>query len=171
MDNLLAHSARHGWRALSRSLALGLAALLVSACGGTKTDPTMAKPTMSATDAQIIGQTPTGMRAAVVHVMGFGTATVEIQGATQECRSFEWDDPVHYSQVCWAYVPTNGTVTVVATLTNGSKFLGWGTGPCSGSTTASCTLPMDRHQISNVGFDPGGATGQKDYYGLRVDVL
>ena len=78
---------------------------------------------------------PPGTNAVIVHAMGYGTGSIVIPDPSLTCVTYDWEDTAHYSQVCWAFVPSGtASVTVNAAATNGSRYLGWGTGPCAGTT-------------------------------------
>ena len=161
MESGFAASARRqGWREVSPSLVGLVAVVALAGCSAAgKSEPASARSVGPNSDAKIISLAPAGTKALIVHAMGFGSGSIAIPAQAQTCVSYDWEDNIHYSQVCWAYVTTGSPATVNAQETNGSRWLGWGTGPCAGSQARSCSLTMDDHRISNLGFDPGGASG------------
>lgn len=152
---------------LRASVALALLVALGMAGCGQRSSPKSGP----ISDEAILALKPEGTHAVIVRATGYGTGTIAIADPSLGCVTYDWDDSLHYSQVCWAYVPIAITsVTVTASATNGSLFTGWG-GPCAAATGATCVVPTDRDQTFNVGFAPGGAIGPKSAYLLSVHVL
>lgn len=150
------------------STALALVAALVAvgcAQGNTSQEP---EPY---SDAMLLAMKPAGTNALIIRALGYGQGTVTISDPSQTCVALDWDDSRHYSQVCWAYVPvTTASVTVAAEASITSRFTGWGTGPCAGSTETSCVVPMEKDRVMNLRFDRAGPTPRSEYV-LTVHVL
>lgn len=146
---------------------LVLCAAFVLACSSSGSQ----RPTVPSSDRDILALKPAGTNALIVHAIGYGTGTIAISDPSQTCVTYEWGETaIHYSQVCWAYVPiANPSVTVTAAANDGSQFTGWGA-PCAGSTDDTCAVPMDADRNINIGFWPKPPDPRTEYV-LNVDVL
>ncbi|MBI5071158.1 MAG: hypothetical protein HZB56_23320 [Deltaproteobacteria bacterium] len=103
--------------------------------------------------------------------MGYGTgALTATPDLGLQCVNWAWED-VHYSKVCWMYVPTGtDSVTIDARVDAGYAFGGWGSGPCTGASEPRCVAPMDIDRIIDLSFVPAGTPAPVTHV-LSVNVL
>jgi hypothetical protein len=89
-----------------------------------------------------------------VNVTGDGTGTVTATPApagTGPCAKTTF--PVGTKTCTYSYAP-DATVTLQASATNGSKFVGW-SGGCTGTGSCSTTMLEDKTATATFSYDPG----------------
>ena len=137
-------------RATARSTPIVLSIAVLAACSGRPSPAGIHVPT----DEEIIALKPPGTNALILRAKVFGYGSF---GVTPDprltCFNYPPEDNLRESQLCWAYLPIELTsVDVLATPENGYVFQSWVKGYCAGSSSGSCTIPMDTDRSALAAF-------------------